>query len=439
MRKTLNWGRETPPSCTITDHNLLMFRLLQLFRISVLLIPVLLLPTAAAHAAPVQEEGAEAHEHFDPVHHVADGYYLDFEPFGKLELPRIFLVRKSDGGFGLDVFGSTRSAVRSGRYVAVASEDGHAPESASGGSEVTHEEAVVGTTAQRGEELIIEGAHLESLLQPVEGRILIDFSITRHLVFAVLAALIVLTIFLSLARRYKRGIGRETAPRGLFQNLFELLIVFVRDEIAKPTIGAKYERFLPYLLTVFFFIFTANLLGLVPFGATATSNLMITAVLALFTFFITQFSASRDHWQHIVGAGMPWFVRPILFPVEVLGLFTKPFALAIRLFANMTAGHLIILSLIGLIFSFTQIFGPGAGYLVSPVSVGFSLFIYLLELLVATIQAYIFTMLSALFIGMAAAEHHHEEHGAADHSEVTPSIPGTELGVMTPVQTEPVV
>ncbi|HEX7071711.1 MAG TPA: F0F1 ATP synthase subunit A, partial [Rhodothermales bacterium] len=171
---------------------------------------------------------------------------------------------------------------------------------------------------------------------------------------------------------------------------------------------------------------------LVPFGVTATSNLMITAVLATITFLITQFSASKDHWLHVLWPpGVPAFVKPILIPVEILGLFTKPFALAIRLFANMTAGHLVILSLIGLIFSFAQMFGDSFGYGVAPVSVAFSLFIYLLEILVAFIQAYIFTMLSALFIGMAVAEHGHEheheytegvlpDYTAENHSEVTP-------------------
>jgi F-type H+-transporting ATPase subunit a len=248
----------------------------------------------------------------------------------------------------------------------------------------------------------------------------------------------VLAIFTTLGRRYKKGIGRDTAPRGLFQNLFETLVVFVRDEIAKPNLGHKYERFMPYLLTAFFFILTCNLLGLVPFGATATSNLMVTAVLATFTFLLTQFNGSRDYWLHILWPpGVPTLVKPIMIPVEIVGIFTKPIALAIRLFANMTAGHLVILSLVGLIFTFRNLFGPAAGAGVSPVSVAFALFIYLLELLVAFIQTYVFTLLSALFIGMAVAEHHDHEHPAElslepvadDHSRVTPHIiPGTVAG-----------
>lgn len=397
-------------------------------------------PAMAQEHAPQGEAGAaETHEEFDPVHHVADGYYLDFEPFGKLELPRIFLVRHADGSLGLDAYASTAAAVRSGDYVI--QEGGHGAghgdealetglgEAPSEGFEVTEREVQGAAPIAHAEEMIAGSVHLESELVPADGgEILVDFSISRHLAFAVLAALVVFTIFTILAGKYKRGIGRDTAPRGIFQNLFETLIVFVRDEIARPNLGPGYRRFMPYLLTAFFFILTANLLGLVPFGATATSNLMITAVLAAFTFVITQVSGTKAYWGHIFNPpGVPAFVKPIMIPVELVGLITKPIALAIRLFANMTAGHLVILSLIGLIFTFRNLFGVGGGIGVSPVSVAFSLFIYLLELLVAFIQAYVFTLLSSLFIGMAAVEHDHEHaepHGplADNHVGVTPHI-----------------
>lgn len=383
------------------------------------------------HAA--QEHAAGESHAFDPVHHSADGYYLDFNPIGTVELPRLFLVRRADGGLGFDAFGSTAAALRSGRYRALEHEDeiedAAVPEAVQHGQIEDAPAAPARALSSAGvEALIASHAHLDAELVPETGELILDLSITRHLVFAILGALIVLLIFLRLAARYKRGIGRETAPRGLVQNLFETLIVFVRDEIAKPTLGDKYRKYVPYLLTIFFFILTCNLIGLVPFGGTATANIMVTAVLALCTFVVTQFSGSRDYWMHVFNPpGIPGFVKPILIPIEILGLFTKPFALAIRLFANMTAGHLVILNLIGLIFAFTAIFGSGAGYGVSPVSVAFALFIYTLELLVAFIQAYVFTMLSALFIGMAIAEHHHhpEEgelpglHGP-DHSHVTP-------------------
>ncbi len=374
-------------------------------------------------------------EQLDAVHHVADGNYLDFSPLGKVELPRIMLVRTEDGSVAIDFFGSTHSAVASGKYHLVAEDPTREMESAD-----SLESEADGTVAASDGEADADPE--EGILTPVRGELIIDLSITRHLVFAWIGALLVIVIFVNLARRYQRGVGRETAPKGLFHNMFETLFMFVRDEIARPNLGDKTERFLPFLLTAFFFILFCNLLGLVPFGATATANISVTAVLAAFTFVITQVSASKDHWTHLFGPpGTPFLVRFILFPVEFLGLFTKPIALAIRLFANMTAGHLVILSLIGLIFTFNGLFGPAGGYGISPVSIAFSLGIYLLELLVATIQAYIFTMLSALFIGMAVEEHghHHEE----EHH--TGSLPASEAARIaadgsvetTRVETEP--
>ena len=328
-----------------------------------------------------------AEDEFDALHHTADGYYLDLSPFAKVELPRLFIVR--EGGMpGLLFFASTKSALRSGRMQVE-----------------SHDEHVVET-----EELIRSGGHLDAHLVPTSGNVIIDVSITRHLVFALLAAAIVLLIFVRMARLYQKGIGRDTAPRGLFQNMMESLVIFVRDEIAKPNLKEAAPRFLPFLLTVFFFVFVCNLLGLVPLGSTATSNLTITAALALITFILTQVNGSRDHWLHVFWPpGIPTPIRLLLIPTEVMGLFTKPVALAIRLFANMTAGHLVILSLIGLIFSFAQEYGSVAGYGVVPVSLAFTLFVYLLELLIATIQAYIFAFLSALFIGMAIEEHSHPQ------------------------------
>lgn len=353
--------------------------------------------TLANSSAAASEE-----EDFDALHHTADGYYMDFEPLGKVELPRLFLVRDSAGEVSLHLYAGTAAALRSGEFVAGGEhgkeEDGeHAAGDAAQGSSV--------------EALIASGKHLDAQLAPASGSVVIDLSVTRHLVFAMLAAGMLLTLFLNLAGRYKRGVGRTSAPRGIVQNLFETLVVFVRDDIARPNLGEDhYRKFLPFLLTVFFFVLTCNLLGLVPFGATATSNIMVTSVLATCTFFLTQFNASRDHWRHVFWPpNMPIFVKLMLIPSEIMGLFTKPIALAIRLFANMTAGHLVILSLIGMIFVFNQQFGPVAGYGVAPVSLAFTLFVYLLEILIASIQAYIFTILSALFIGMAIAEHGHEE------------------------------
>lgn len=227
----------------------------------------------------------------------------------------------------------------------------------------------------------------------------IDLSITQHVVFMWIALVILTVVFTVVSRSYSKSL----VPRGV-TNFFEVLVVFVRDEIAKPTIQKGYEKFLPYLLTVFFFILVCNFLGMVPFGATATSNISVTATLAIISFFVIQIGGVMKnglfgYFKGLIPHGVPFWLLPIMFVVELLGLFTKPFALAIRLFANMTAGHIVILALIGLIFILKTLY-------VAPVSVAFALFIYLLEVLVALIQAYIFTMLSSLFIGMAV----HQEH-----------------------------
>lgn len=227
----------------------------------------------------------------------------------------------------------------------------------------------------------------------------LDISITKHVVFLWIVAVLLLISFKIVANAYKKS----RVPHG-FTNFMEVLIVFVRDEIAKPTIGKGYEKFLPYLLTVFFFILFSNFLGLLPNSATVTSNISVTVTLAVISFFVVQIggmmkNGALGYFKGLIPSGVPAWLLPIMFIVEILGLFTKPFALAIRLFANMTAGHIVILALIGLIFFMQTLF-------VAPVSVAFALFIYLLEILVALIQAYIFTMLSSLFIGMAVHQDH---------------------------------
>ena len=364
-------------------------------------------------------------EDFDALHHSANAYYLDFSPFGDIELPRFFVVQHADGGYSLELFRSTTSAIRNGHFtveIAAADHGAEASEDSTSASSTEVLEEVGDAHNTAGE---VTRAELEGhLLAPNGSHVVLDLSISRHLFFAWLSMLLILFLMTRMARMYKRGIGRVTAPKGLFQNFFETIIMFVRDEIARPNLGAKTDKYLPYLLTAFFFILVSNFLGLVPYGATATSSLMITTVLAVFTFVITQMGGTKDYWGHIFWPpGVPGFVKPILIPVEVMGIITKPIALAIRLFANMTAGHLVILSLIGFIFSFAKMFGPGVGYAVAPISVAFALFVYFLEILVSIIQAYVFTMLSALFISMAIQEHdhahddtHHGEH-VSDHSE----------------------
>jgi F-type H+-transporting ATPase subunit a len=239
--------------------------------------------------------------------------------------------------------------------------------------------------------------------EPAEGSAPLDFSITKTVVGIFSAALIGLILFISMARSYKKtGISE---PKGI-QSFLEPIILFVRDDIAISNIGKhKYEKYMPYLLTVFFFILINNLMGLVPFpppfGANVTGNIAVTFVLALFTFIITQFSGNKNYWRHIFATpGVPFWLLPVMIPVELIGIISKPFALMIRLFANITAGHIIVLSLVCLIFIFRSLG-------VAPVSILFVIFMDCLELLVAFLQAYVFTLLSALFISLAVVEEHH--------------------------------
>lgn len=240
----------------------------------------------------------------------------------------------------------------------------------------------------------------------------LDISITKNVFALFISVFLIGFIFLSMSRGYKkRGMA---SPKGI-ASFIEPLILFVKDDIAKSSIGEKkYERYLPFLLTVFFFIFINNLLGLIPFfpgGANLTGNIAVTMVLALFTFIITTVSGNKAYWTHIVNApGVPWWLKipiPLMPIVELVGVFTKPFVLMVRLFANITAGHIIALGFISLIFIFGEM-NAGLGYGVSVVSVVFYVFMGLLELLVAFIQAYVFTLLSALYFGMAIEEHHKE-------------------------------
>jgi len=229
----------------------------------------------------------------------------------------------------------------------------------------------------------------------------LDFSVTKNVASLLFGATLILILFLSAARSYKKN--PNGAPRGL-AGFVEPLVVFVRDDIAKNNIGHHYKRFVPLLLTIFFFIWINNLLGLVPFfpgGANVTGNIAVTMVLAVVVFVVTNVNGNKHYWGHIFWMpGLPVAVKPLLAIVEFIGIFTKPFSLMIRLFANITAGHIIVLSLVSLVFIFETVW-------VSPASVLLTLFISVLELLVAALQAYIFTLLTALYIGAAMHEEHH--------------------------------
>ena len=253
----------------------------------------------------------------------------------------------------------------------------------------------------------LEHGHLVS----IDGTEFYDFSITKHAAALIIASFFLCWIFISIANNYKRN--PASAPKGL-QSLLEPLILFVRDEIAKPSIGPKYHKYVPFLLTIFFFIWINNIFGLLPIfpgGANVTGSIAVTMVLALFTFVITSFSGTKDYWMHIVNTpGVPWWLKfpvPLMPVVEFIGVLSKPFVLMVRLFANITAGHIIVLGFFSLIFIFAEM-NEWLGIGVSVFSVVFTIFMYVLELLVAFLQAYVFTLLSAIYFGMAVEEHHHE-------------------------------
>ncbi len=252
----------------------------------------------------------------------------------------------------------------------------------------------------------------EGHLLAEDGSKVYDFSITKNVASLMLSCLVLILIFRTVASGYTKRQG--SAPKGL-QSLLEPIVVFIRDEVAKKSIGPKYERYMPYLLTIFFFIWFNNLLGLTPGAANLSGNITVTFMLATATLLITLFSSNKYYWGHIFKPpGVPGWLLPIIVPVEIVGIFIKPISLMVRLFANITAGHIIILSFISLIFLFKSV-------MVSPLSLAFGLFISMLELLVALLQAYIFTLLSAMYIGGAVEEHHDADFqmGYDDGSEGT--------------------
>jgi len=334
-------------------------RFLQLASIAAL---ILLISNPPLLAADSTDEGSGSS--IDVMGKVADHDYFD-TAFGKIYLPRILFV---DGE--IYFYSSTKKALESGEF----------------------------TQTDAG------------LIRSDGAPVSLDMSITSHLLYVWFGLILTFIITFWAGRKYKSGVGRKTEPKGVLLNIFEVVFVFIRDDIAKEFIPAdKYKKFVPYLFTIFMAIAFMNLFGLLPWAAAATADLTVTATLAAITFFITQFNGTKDHWQHVfVFPGVPAWSRIILTPVEVLGLFTKPFALAIRLFANMLSGKIMIVSILGLIFIFTDMFGSVIGASSGVFWVILTAALYFLKALVALIQAYVFTLLSAVFIGMAAEEHHHE-------------------------------
>ena len=262
-----------------------------------------------------------------------------------------------------------------------------------------------------GYELYVENG--KQKIRSQDGSTFYDISITKNVLCLFISVIILWFLMTGVAKKYKKN-GINVAPTG-FQNAIEPIIGFIQDSVAKPFLGKRYAEFMPLLLTLFFFIWINNLLGLLPFGFNLTGNIAVTLLLALVFFVIMLFNSNKYFWGHIFNPpGVPGWVKVILVPIEILSnLIIKPAALAIRLFANIFAGHTIILSVILLIFIFSGL-SKIAGIVFIPVSVGFTVFMFFLELLVAAIQAFIFTNLTAVFIGQAIEEHHHDEAHAGE-------------------------
>jgi len=328
--------------------------------------------------------GEEAHveKKYDPgasiMEHIGDSH--DWHLFGHVSMPLPVIIYSP--GKGLEMFSSSRF------------EHGHA--------------SYNGYSLNEKNKIVAE-----------EGHDFYDLSITKNVAALFFSLALMLWMFLSVAKSYSRRKGQ--APKGM-QSFMEPLILFVRDEIARPSIGEKkYMKFMPFLLTVFFFIWINNLLGLVPIlpgGANLTGNIAVTMTLAVFTFLITLFVANKNYWHHIFAMpGVPVWVLFLLTPVEILGIFLRPFVLMIRLFANITAGHIIALSFFSLIFIFGEM-NTGLGFGVSLLSVAFVVGMTMLELLVAFLQAYVFTLLTAIYFGAAVEEHHHDHEEDGTHAHV---------------------
>ncbi|MBI1183838.1 F0F1 ATP synthase subunit A [bacterium] len=362
---------------------------------NLLLILTLAAPVAlfAQHSPDEETRHEMFEEEFDAtgviMHHISDAH--EFHIVGDLAiyLPVILYTEN-----GLDIFSSSHfyhhetpiETTENGHHL----HDEYFAYSTDKGDYVMLDEKIY---YQEGENMLVfEGE------EPANAKPL-DLSITKNVFSMFLSVFILILIFMPVAAHYRKNQG---APKGLAAWM-EPLIVFVRDDIAKPNIGHKYTKYMPFLLTVFFFIWINNLIGLVPFfpfSANLSGNIAFTLTMAAITLVVILVSSNSNYWRHIFATpGVPVWLLPIMIPVEIMGVIAKPFALMIRLFANITAGHIVVLSLVSLIFIFKNVGMAG-------VSVPFTLFISVLELLVAALQAYIFTMLAALFIGQAVEEHH---------------------------------
>lgn len=326
----------------------------------------------AGHEAPIK--GGDVFTHL--ISELGDHHELNIF-FGHFDVLPVILVDD-----GLHVYANTHAMEEAGAYTL------HHPD---------------------GHHKIVSTTKVDAAGHPVAPAL--DLSITNLVAYQILAVLVVTAILAAIRGKYVRD--PKAPPTGL-QNMIESVVVYVRDQVVLPNVGttSRANRLMPYFTALFFFILVLNLIGLLPGAHAATGALGVTCGLALTSFFVTNYIAMKDagvgSWLHHLLGGAPVFLAPIMVPIELIGLFTKPFALTIRLFANMTAGHIVILSLLGLIFFFES-------WGVVPVSIAFSLFIYILELLVAFLQAYIFATLSAVFVGLALGDHAKDDHHAHAH------------------------
>lgn len=359
---------------------------------------------SATHTDAGHHEAAKEEYNANEVvmHHISDAHSWEFFSIGSFHatLPLPVILYSAENG--LDVFFSNSFAHKEGVH------DHKAP--AYYKNYILHHEKIY--LADAHGELQMDADHHATNAKPM------DFSITKNVASMMLSALILCLIFITVARAYTKK--KQMVPKGL-QSFMEPIIIFVRKDIVEPNMGKNTDRFMPYMLTLFFFIWVNNMLGLLPGSANVTGNIALTFFLALVTLLATLIFAKKYYWGHIFNPpGVPKWLFPIMIPVEIVGIFTKPFALMIRLFANITAGHILILSILGLIFMFSNSgTNVGMGFGVAIPSLLLTLFLYCIELLVAVLQAYIFTMLTALFIGQAMEDHSHhahdEEHAKAAH------------------------
>jgi F-type H+-transporting ATPase subunit a len=356
------------------------------------------------------------------VHHISDAHSIHF--FGHVSLPLPCIVKTDKG---MDVFMSSvfmdehhepsksyTSASTGNTYVLhhekiYTIDPSETHEAHAAHAEVVVDSLVAETDSLHTETAPVADAHAEEGHEEFHGHAVLDFSITKSVLGMLLMLALMMVLFIRMAKTYEKRKGH--APKGM-QNLLEPLVLFIKDEVAIPALGKKRaQKFLPFLLTSFFFIWACNLLGLIPFmgGFNITGTLSITLVLAGLVFIITTINGNAHYWGHIVWPpGVPFAIKFILVPIEILSVFIKPVILMIRLTANINAGHIIILAFTSLIFIFGEK-SAAAGYGVGIFSTAFMIFMFFIELLVAFLQAYVFTLLAALYFGDATQEHHHEE------------------------------